>query len=251
MPTTQKRDVNILFLDIETAPNLAHVWGKWEQDVIGFVKEWYILSIAYRFSHESQVTTVALPDFRATYNKDSTDDRMICEVLRGLLHVSDIVVAHNGDQFDIPKINARLAYHRIPPPAPYKTVDTKKVAKRYFQFNSNSLNDLGQHLKLGNKMKHTGFALWQGCMNGDPRAWSLMRKYNAQDVVLLQKVYNTLKPWMNNHPNVSLMSGQVNGCPICGSKKLQKRGTSVAVSSLRQRYQCQDCGGWSHTKIPK
>src|SRR3990167_3818406 len=34
----------ILLFDIETTPNLAYVWGKYEQDVIQYKSEWYMLS---------------------------------------------------------------------------------------------------------------------------------------------------------------------------------------------------------------
>ena len=39
--------MKILFYDLETSPNVSYTWGKWEQNVIAFKKEWELLSFAY------------------------------------------------------------------------------------------------------------------------------------------------------------------------------------------------------------
>lgn len=68
-----------------------------------------------------------------------------------------------------------------------------------------------------------------------------------QDIRVLEAAYLKMRPVMKGHPNVNLVSGDLDeaGCPICGSKKLQKRGRSVAGVGFAQRYHCQSCGGWS------
>jgi hypothetical protein len=38
-------------------------------------------------------------------------------------------------------------------------------------------------------------------MNKDKQAWDMMKKYNIQDVVLLEKVYEKMLSWIRNHPN--------------------------------------------------
>lgn len=240
--THSNENAKVLLLDIETTPNLAWVWGKYEQDVIAFEKEWRVLSVAYKWLGE--------PGIYCRSTKDDRGDEHLIQTVRNLLDEADIVVAHNGDSFDIPKLNTRILYHGITPPSPFRTVDTKKLAKRYFKFNSNSLNDLGQYLGLGKKLPNAGFSLWKGCMDGDEKSWNQMIEYNIQDVDLLEKIYLTLRPWMSNHPNMVLLSTtELTGCAICGGKRLHKRGTALSKTTVRQRYQCQDCGGWGHVKF--
>ena len=70
---------------------------------------------------------------------------------------ADVVIAHNGDKFDMRKANARFGHYE--PPMPVQQVDTLKVARKYFKFESNKLGDLGEHLGLGNKEVTGGFAL--------------------------------------------------------------------------------------------
>lgn len=156
---------------------------------------------------------------------------------------AEVIIAHNGDSFDIKKINCRFIIHKINPPSPYKTIDTKKVAKRVAAFDSNSLNNLGLDMGEGEKIQHRGFSMWEGCMAGNRRDWADMKKYNKQDVDLLEKVYLRLLPWITNHP------GHTSGCESCGSDRLQSRGEVATRRGNFRRFQCQDCGGWSRGKL--
>lgn len=230
----------ILFLDIETAPSLGYVWGKWEQDVIEFKQDWYILSFSYKYLGEKKIRTHALVDYPG-FLLDKKNDRHLVRDLWGILNSADIIIGHNLDKFDIKKINTRFISLGFPPPSPYKTVDTLKVARKLFRFDSNKLDDLSRCLGIGRKVEHTGFRLWLECMDGNVESWKLMKKYNEQDIVLLEKVYLLMRPWINPHPTVN--KGEV-ACPKCGSTKVEKRGFSYTLLRKKQRYQCQSCSGW-------
>ena len=191
--------------------------------------------------------TKGLPDYPG-YKKGSEDDRKLVKELWHLLDKAEIVIAQNGDAFDLKKINTRFAYYGMPPPSPYRTVDTLKVARRYFAFNSNKLDYLGEYLGLGRKIKHEGFELWKRCIDGDLKAWKQMKAYNRQDVVLLEKVYLHLLPWIKNHPNLDNYS-DTTVCPKCGSKELQRRGYQFNQTTKYARIQCKNCGGWSRSPV--
>jgi DNA polymerase elongation subunit (family B) len=240
----------ILLFDIEISPSLGYTWQKWEANVLEYEKEWYMLSFSAKWLGDKKFITKGLCDYK-TYKTDKTDDGELVRELWKLFDEADIIVAHNGDAFDIKKANARFLYHELNPPSPYRTVDTKKVAKRYFSFNSNSLNDLGKLLNLGVKLQHTGFEMWLGCMAGIKSSWKQMLDYNKQDVVLLEKVYLELRNWMTNHPNLNLITEEIDACPICNEKKLQKRGFGVTRTMKYQRLQCQACGGWCRGRAKK
>lgn len=222
--------------------NLAYVWGKYEQDVIDFEREWYMLCFAYKWYGQKKVHTVSLPDF-PLYKKDMTDDKMLVTQLWGLFNEADVILTHNGDAFDIKKANARFVYHKLPPPSPYKTIDTKKVAKRYFNFNSNKLDDLGRYLGVGRKLVHTGWDLWKRCYLGDEKAWKDMLKYNKQDVILLENVYNKFVPYISNHPSRQVYTNK-RCCPNCGSQKSNSRGFEQRLGYKIQRLNCISCGKW-------
>lgn len=232
----------ILFFDIETAPVRGWVWRAYEDNLLKTDHDWYMLSFAYKWAHEEEIKVVALPDF-PNYKKNIEDDKALAKELWKLFEEADVVIGHNGDAFDVKKSNARFIINGMDPPATYKSIDTLKISRRYFKFTSNKLNELGGYLKLGEKLPHTGSHLWFGCMNGDLECWELMKKYNIQDVRLLEKVYHRIAPWHTTHPNMNLYTGG-DGCPKCQSANIHKRGFDYKISSKRQRFQCQDCGGW-------
>lgn len=232
----------ILLLDIETAPNVILAWGVYEQNALKLVRPWYILCFAYKWIGE-KTQVKSLPDY-SLYKKDRENDKSLVEDLHKLLDEADIVIAHNGDMFDLKKINARMIYHGLTPPSPYKTIDTLKIARQSFSFTSNRLNDLGVFLSLGEKLETGGFKLWEGCMAGDMQSWKKMTSYNANDVILLEKVYLKLRAWPKTHPNMGVFTEKI-VCSHCGSRETQSRGFAFQKTLKYKRFQCMSCGGWS------
>lgn len=238
-----QQKAKILFFDIETSPNLAYVWAKYQQDVIAYEREWQLLSFAWKWQGDSKV--------RVLSQRHNSEDQLV-RALHRLFQQADILVAHNGDEFDIKKARAKFLEHGLPPPPRTPSVDTKKVAKQNFMLNSNSLNDIGKLLKIGQKVETGGFGLWLGCMSGKLKSWQKMEKYNKQDVILLEKVYDKLMPWVKNHPSVGLLSGgPKHSCPNCGSESLKKKGLRANTKTLQQQWQCKDCHSWHLTPIRK
>lgn len=232
----------ILIYDIETSPIKSWNWGIWEQNAIEVIQDWQILCFAYKWLGERKTYVVAQNDF-PSYVPGEVDDRVVVAKLHELFNEADIIVAHNGNAFDQKKVQAKMIEYGYAPPSPYHQIDTKLVAKKYAAFTSNKLDDLGKLLKLGQKKNVGGFETWKGCMAGDEKAWDKMKKYNIQDVRLLEKFYLQLRPWIKNHPRADFTKHE--GCPKCGGTRLHSRGYIQTMSNLYRRYQCQDCGGWS------
>ncbi|MEO5646600.1 MAG: ribonuclease H-like domain-containing protein [Candidatus Paceibacterota bacterium] len=240
----------ILLYDLETSYTVGAVWGLYDQNVAVTLKEPYIITFAWKWLGEKTTHVLSLPDFK-TFKKDRCNDKELVQELWKLFNEADVIIAHNGNSFDQKWTYARFVVNGIKPPAQAKYIDTKLVAKSKFRFNSNSLNNLGKYFGLGQKIETGGIDLWVGCIErNEAKSWNLMCKYNKQDVVLLEKVYLKMLPFMTNHPNYNLSQGTTHCCPNCGSANVQKRGVSHTRSTTVQRYQCQKCGGWSTgTKI--
>jgi RNase_H superfamily len=236
----------VLLLDIETTPSLAWVWGHYQQDVIAVESEWHILCFAYHWLDDpGPVKVIAQPDFD-DYRDDPEGDLPLCAALHKLLDEADVVIAHNLDKFDARKINARLLVHGLNPPSPYKHIDTLKVVKKHFAFNSNRLADVCKLLGVGVKGETGGFGTWLGCIRGDTAAWDKMKEYNIQDVVILEALYLRLRPWIDNHPPMGLLGDRPNACPKCGSEDgMVARKWAVTKVQRRRWFQCKACGGYS------
>jgi len=231
----------ILLFDIETSLSRGYFFDLWKEgNIVEIESSWYMLCFSYKWADQKKVHVSALPHFPGYAKSPQCDKRLVTE-LHKLLSEADVVVAHNGDRFDIRKANARFIAHGLTPPTPYKTVDTLKIARRYFKFDSNRLDDLGHYLGVGRKKPTTGKALWLGAMNGDLRCWQQMSDYCRQDTALLARVYNRLKAWHKTHPDLTLYT-RAEACPVCQSAKLQRDGYEYLRTGKRQRMACAACG---------
>lgn len=240
---------NVVLLDVETSPILGYAWQMYDTNILGVVEPVKVICCAWKQLGAKNVSIRALPDY-SDYKGGIVDDRQLVTDLWHVLDKADVVIAHNGDSFDIKVLNARFIANGLNAPSDYKSIDTLKVAKKYFKFNNNTLNELGQYLKEGKKAPTGGFETWTKCMAGDTVAWDRMKKYNVQDVDLLERVYLRLRPFIANHPNLNLISPlrvKVSefACTTCQSLNTMKRGFSLTKVGRYQRYQCSDCGSWS------
>jgi DNA polymerase elongation subunit (family B) len=226
----------ILLLDIEVAPNTAHCWGIFDQNIgiNQIIESSYALCYAAKWYGEDKM-------FFDSVNK--AGKKKMLKNIHKLMDEADAIIHYNGKRFDIPILNKEFLLAGMPPPSPCKQIDLLQVAKQQFRFVSNKLDYVSQSLGLGKKTAHMGHELWIKCMAKDKEAWDLMEEYNKNDVILLEKVYNKFLPWIKHHFNHNLTSeGLV--CPNCGGHHYQRRGYSYTTTSKYQRLQCTDCGNW-------
>lgn len=230
--------MKLLLLDIETAPNLVHVWGLWQQNVgiNQIIASSYVMCWSAKWYGQEDIYFDSI--------HQSTHKGMIKSIYE-LISEADAVVHYNGTKFDMPTLNKEFLLLGLSPPPPYKQIDLLRTARSSFRFPSNKLDYIAQALGLGEKTHHRGHQLWIDCMDKDSQAWAEMEEYNINDVVLLEAVYERLKPWIKNHPNHQLYTGAGGTrCPKCGSLHFQSRGFAYTSGAKYQRYQCKDCKGW-------
>ncbi len=235
--------MKILAWDIETGPNLAYVWGLWQQNVAltQIAERGQVLSFAARWVDEPKSKIVFYGGAGQGLHEEMVHNAW------SLLDEADALVSWNGKSFDTKHMNREFLLAGLNPPSPAKEIDLMLTAKKRFRFVSNKLENVAQELGLGGKVKHSGFELWLRCLNGIPEAWKEMRKYNEQDVHLLVDLYYRLLPWIDGHPNRNLFDPKEDGCPRCpaGPESLTKQGFRPTLTGMYQRYQCTQCGAWS------
>ena len=237
----------ILFLDIETAPLEVYAWGLWKVNVglNQILTEWSILSYSAKWLGKRRMI---YKDQRGKHNV--RDDADLLQEIWHLLNEADIVVAQNGIRFDVRKIRARFILLGMPPPSPFRVIDTLVAAKQLFGFTSNKLAWLAPNLTGHDKYEHKkfpGFELWIECLKDNPAAWREMKTYNCIDTSDLEAVYLKMRPWIEGHPNVAAYTASEEpACPKCGSSHITLVPKPWRTDTGEYpMYHCNECGGWS------
>ena len=232
----------ILIFDIETTPMISYTWGRWNQNVSldQTIQESYMLCWSACWLSDEKVFGDCLTPEEAIKG----DDTRIIESLWYYVNEADILVAYNGEAFDVKKINGMFFLKGLNPPSPYKVVDPCKVARSKFDFSSNKLDALASYLGIPTKM-NTDFNLWKNCMRGDKESLNYMFEYNKKDVAILRQVYIKMLPYITNHPNVANYIGDNMACTHCGeTEKYEKlEGYYYYTNTNKyQVYRCLTCG---------
>ena len=239
------RKPKILILDIETSMMLVGIFNPKTRYVPAkhLVRDWNIISAAWKWVGSNKFESISVS------KGDLYNDLRVTKKLRSLLEKADIVVGHNIDGFDIPKIQWRMIKHKLPPLDNIATVDTLKVMGRRNFFSSyRSLDFLANQL-VGDKKLANTWGLWVRLLKGDKTALPAMVKYNKKDIVIQEKIYKILLPYIKNHPNMNvLMDSDDLVCTNCGSSKVFKSGTRMTKTGTYQRYCCGSCGKYFRGK---
>jgi uncharacterized protein YprB with RNaseH-like and TPR domain len=236
-----------LFFDIETSPNIGLFWEAGYKKSIGhenIMKERAIICICYKWEDEKEVYSL--------HWDSKQSDKKLLEKFVLIANEADEIIGHNCDRYDLAWVRTRCLFHKIPMFPNYITIDTLKISRAKFRFNSNKLDYIGKYLGVGKKIK-TDFNLWKDILlENDKVAMSKMIKYCIQDVVLLEKVFKKMSSHIASKTHFGVIFGQDRGsCPECGSDDLQIKARRVLASGTKKiQYNCNTCHKY-HTKVDK
>ena len=201
------------------------------------IQERKIICIGYKWEGESN-RTVLTWDSRH-------DDKAMLQRFLPVANEADEIIAHYGDGFDMPWFRTRCLFHGLEPLPLYKTVDTKAWASKYFYFNNNKLDYIGDFLGLGKKYD-TNFKLWIDVMNGCRKSLAYMAKYCGRDLDQLEKVWNRLRVCVRTKTHAGVFAGLAKWtCAHCGDRDvIVKKRRVTASGTIQWQMQCQKCGGY-------
>ena len=230
----------ILIYDIETSPILAYIWRPGynmtvTHDMIKKGQQTNIICICYKWHGEKKT-------YSLQWDKHQDSETMI-EKFSKVVEQADVVLAHNGDRFDLKHINTQRLLQDKPPIAWPTSEDTLKMVKKHFNFASNRLDFLSKTFVGAGKDKMS-FQDWVDIVeNNCEKAMRKMIKYCKRDVDLLDQVFTKIKPHVTLKANRSLLlMGNTDGCPNCGVNHIIKQGFYVTKAGKWQKLKCQNCG---------
>lgn len=143
-----------------------------------------------------------------TYRIDETDystwsrgkrgvDKNLVRAISDELESHDVLVAHNGQNFDLPMIRTRQVRWRQRRLPDMKVVDPWLIAKRKFRLKSNSLGRIADYLGITDRKTPLDMSTWAAAMNdGDRRALNDIVRHCQADVRVLDGVFDLVKPFV-------------------------------------------------------
>lgn len=231
----------ILYLDIETRPMVAEVWGLRKQNIgLNQVREFGgTLCVGMKWGGQRRVDLVS--------DWEHGHEAML-RAIYDRWQEADALCGYNSDRFDIRKLKADFVKAGFDPPKPVASIDVFKTVRREFFFDSMKLDHVAHLLGVGRKIQHEGHGLWMKVLQGDEKAQRMMARYCKQDVRLLEEVYNKLLPWISTHPHLNDNAGC--NCANCGGS-LTSQGWKRTKHFKVQSLKCTGCGSWSQGKREK
>ena len=213
----QNNQGKVLIYDIETSYNIGKFWRAGYNLNINpgdIIHERAIICISYKWLGEEQV-------YNLTWDKNQCD-KFLLEQFIPILDEADMIVAHNGDRYDLKFIKTRALKHNLKMLINYKQFDTLKVAKAKFMFNSNKLDYISKFLGAEGKIS-TEMKLWDDIiLRKCPIALIKMLDYCDEDVRQLEVVYNALVSWDNPRFHAGVINGKTRQTsPITGSVNIK------------------------------
>lgn len=239
----------ILTLDIETMPAIVETWDLYPNylpiDMV--LVPTRILCFSAKWYEKKPVI------FHAAWDDDDADSHAaMIRAAWGLLDAADVVVGVNSDRFDLQHLNAAFGRLGLGPPAPYRSLDLQKLAKKHFKRGEMSmkLDWFARQWLDDRKVKHDGIELWQQIRRGTAaeklKAQRTMTRYNIKDVRLTEQLFERFLPWTGiNFSIYDRDNAELSACPKCESSNIHKRGLFFTTAYAFQRYRCMDCGSWS------
>lgn len=220
----------------------------------------HVVCISAKIYGEKKITTFStLQDRKPGKPWIYWDDTSVLKKWLKFASTCDCLVAHYGSRFDKPFLDARLIRAGLPPMDPsIPFIDTWRVSRFQLGISRNTLANLAEFLKIEEAKVQVSNDTWCAIRRGELKATREASRRCEQDVVVLEKCYEKLRPLIKAHPamdeNFPIFStgrGRFfhEVCPKCSkSGGLISDGRRITSGGkvVKQRLRCNKCGSYSY-----
>lgn len=241
-PRLQAEPLKVMTLDLERLPGSATVpfWGlndyKGRRLRHDYVTEWpRTICVAWRW-YGNQRT-----EFASEWGDGAAG---MLEAVWRAYDQADVIYGHNVERFDTRHLNSGWRDLGLPPPSPYKIVDTLAEARKVFGDESMTLGALTQRLGIETKNDRYDADVARAAVAGDKAAQRKITRYCKGDVGASEAFVDRLRGWIPSHPhNLMGEATDVPTCNQCWGPNLEPNGWKLAQQMRYPLFRCQDCGG--------
>ena len=182
IPKQYRTTANILYIDLEVSKSLYWTYGpKVPSKYLRSddrVKPYYIICWSASYVGSSKIWSDCVTPEEAL----AWSDKRILERLQELIESADIIGGHNIDAYDKKRANTRFLLNGYEPQTDKKTIDTLKIARSKFAFESNKLDDISKELGLRPKDDIRNSDWLKIVTSGDEKTLKKVNKYCRGDV---------------------------------------------------------------------
>jgi DNA-directed RNA polymerase subunit RPC12/RpoP len=208
------------------------------------VLEWpRTICAAWKFYDEDEV------HFAAEWEVGGYDGMM--QRLWDVLDSCDALIGHNALAFDGKHLLGGFAEMGLAAPSPYKTIDTLKIARTSFAYESRTLDALAKRLGVDAKTDKYDVATAKAAVGGDKAAQEKLASYNRGDIIASEALYDRLRPYAKGLPHMGMWTDEPTACPNCGTAMTATGKTIHTLVQQYDGYACPSCGthGRGTTKL--
>lgn len=200
LPITERIKPNVLYFDLEISKSLYYTYGRRVHGEYlrsaDLVHEYFVICWAASYVDGSKVFSASVTPEQAL----NWSDKEILAPLHDLMSSAEVLAGHNIDGFDLKKINTRFISNGWKPIQDAsgnkkKTIDTLKIARNRFAFESNALDDLCHKFGIKGKDRITDDDWREILKTGDQKTLDKIHKYCRGDVRNGKKLYDVLAPF--------------------------------------------------------
>lgn len=174
---------NLGFLDIETT-GLGADFG-------------FILCCSIKPANSNKITTLRIDDYK-NYKKNLCNDLQLVLDIAKEIEKYDAICHYNGDMFDLPFLDTRLAIHgenkRV---SLIHSIDLFPIVKRKMRLNSNKLDTVACALGLKESKTKLLPQVWQQASHGSKKDLNYIVEHCEADVLVLEEAFKRLKVFID------------------------------------------------------
>lgn len=233
--------MKVLYFDLETAPCKGWFWrpGFRVRLTMKNVREpGKIICASWKWKGKKKV-------HRADWGKDK-DDKLVLEPLVEAMNEADLIIAHNGDRFDIRWVRARCLANGIMSLPRWQTMDTLKSLRANLELPSYRLEDVCEYYDLPYKKMKVDGDLWEEIVFGEGERMEEMLEYCDADILALESVHEFIEKVVPSKMHVGVAEGGEKwSCNCCGSEHVKhhmQRTTKTGI--IKHSMKCKNCGSY-------
>ena len=246
-------NVNAVTLDVERIPGRHSTWHRgqtitgpfWDLNEIKAwtgkrihaddVSEWpRTICAAWKWYDQEDV------EFAAEWEVGGYDGFM--RAVWDVFDQADLIIGHNADRFDARHLMGGWAEMGLPAPSPHKVIDTLKIARGTFAYESNTLDALNKRLGIDAKTDKYDSRVAKAAVAGDKEAQDRIRFYNMGDITASEALFDRLRPYAKGIPHLGMWTDDEMACPSCGSTMTATGKTVHANVQQYEHLHCPNCG---------